>query len=63
MKNIGYVLIEVVMNLPIHLGQCSHCRLVFEDTGIEKLVNREVQRDYPPNLHDDFVRLSEWIAV
>jgi len=61
MKDINPVLIEVVMNLPVHLGQCSHCRLIFEDTGVENSVNKEVQREYPPDLHDDFVRLSEWI--
>ncbi|MCX8110492.1 MAG: hypothetical protein N3D15_04505 [Syntrophorhabdaceae bacterium] len=61
MKYMKPVLIEVVMNLPIHLGHCSHCRLIFEDTGVERLVNQEALEEYPPELHEDFIRLSSWI--
>lgn len=61
MRHMDPVVIEVVMNLPVHLGQCSHCRLIFEDTDVERLVNKEVQREYPSDLNDDFIRLSGWI--
>jgi len=61
MKYIRPILIDVVMNLPIHLAHCRHCKLIFDEAGIEEGVNKDVLEENPADVHDDFIRLAEWI--
>jgi hypothetical protein len=56
------VLVEVVTNLLSTFGHCSRCEILFRESGVGKEVNREDIEDYPSDLKEEVVRLSEWIA-
>ena len=55
------VSLEVVANIPTTLTYCRGCKLIFEDAGVEDEVNKEILREYPEALRDEYVRLSSWI--
>jgi hypothetical protein len=54
--------LEVVANVLTTLTCCRSCTLIFEDAGVEDEVNKEILREYPEALRDEYVRLSSWIG-
>jgi hypothetical protein len=55
------ILIEIVTNVLTSFGHCSRCDVLFRESGVGKGVNREDIEEYPQDLKEDVLKLSEWI--
>ena len=51
--------IEVVSNLFTSLGNCRHCDLLFEESGVGPAVQEEDRNAYPPQFHEEWRKLRE----
>ncbi len=54
--------VEVVsMMLGIQTEECKNCRLIFADVGLKgKFADREIN-EYPDDVKEEVLRLSDWI--
>lgn len=55
------ILVEVVTRVLTTFQHCASCSPVFKETGVEDAVNREALSEYPQDLQDEFLRLSDII--
>ena len=55
------VYIEVVTNVLTVYSHCNSCRPIFHESGVEDQVAREALDDYPKDLKEEFIQLSDWI--
>ena len=53
--------LEVVSLVPTSYGQCAHCEALYDQSGIGVTVHKEIMQEYPPDLVQDYVRLSFWV--
>jgi hypothetical protein len=53
--------IEVVTMVLTTFQHCASCGPVFRETGVEDAVNKEALSEYPRDLQDDFIKLSDMI--
>lgn len=53
--------VEVITHVLTVLSQCQSCKLVFNEAGVENEVNKEVLNEYPKELREEFLQLSDWI--
>jgi hypothetical protein len=58
MKSIS---VEVVSRVPTISQHCGYCGPVFQEAGVENAVNKEALNEYPADLQEEFLRLSDWI--
>ncbi len=58
MKSIS---IEVVSRVLTIFQHCGHCGTIFQEAGVENAVNKEALNEYPADLQEEFLRLSDWI--
>jgi hypothetical protein len=56
------IFLEVVTRTMTTYGQCRHCTLLFDESGLQKEFNKKVLADYPEDLQDEVTRLSDWIC-
>ncbi len=56
------ILIEVVSKLLIAYGHCIRCEPIFLESGVGKKSKLEDIDNYPPDLKEDSLKLSEWIC-
>ena len=61
--NIGMkpVYIEVVTNVLTVYSHCNSCRPIFYESGVEERVRKEALDDYPKDLKEEFLQLTDWI--
>jgi hypothetical protein len=55
------IYVEVVTNVLTVYGPCNACRLMFDESGVDDEVKKEVLDEYPKELREEFLRLSDWI--
>lgn len=55
------VTIEIVGHLATTYSHCSRCDLIFMESGLQKEVNDGLLDEYPPEMKEELLRLSEWI--
>lgn len=53
--------VEVIAPVLTDLRHCSHCEVIFAQTEVGRQVHKEVLDEYPPDLKEDFKRLSAWL--
>jgi hypothetical protein len=53
------VCIEVVTNLFTSLGNCRHCDLLFQESGLGPTMREEDNDAYPPQFHEEWKNLRE----
>ena len=55
------VYVEVIAKVLTTFGHCKRCELVCDMTGINKRVHHREINEYPEEVKDEFLRLSDWI--
>lgn len=55
------ITVEIVTNVLILLSHCHTCRSLFDESGIENEVNKETLNEYPEELKEEFLQLSDWV--
>jgi hypothetical protein len=56
------VSIEVVSNLLTSYSHCSRCEVIFRESGLGKEANKGDIEEYPAELKDEMLKLSEQIG-
>ena len=54
--------IEVIAPVLTEFYHCLHCETVFEQADLGRRVHGEQVNDYPEELKEDFLRLSNWLV-
>ncbi len=56
------LLVEVVAYAPTAFYHCTHCEIVWQETGFSKGVHEEqVASALPPDMMQDYRAVSEWV--
>jgi hypothetical protein len=55
------VLLEVVTKVITTYDHCRHCELFFKEAGLDRKVRQKEMDEYPKDLKEEYVKLSEWI--
>jgi hypothetical protein len=58
MKPISIEVVTDVLGVP---DGCQACRLIFGEAGVEGQMNRETLDEYPRELKEEFLELSDWL--
>ena len=53
--------VDVVTNVLTVLSHCHSCRLIFCESGVEGEIAKEVLNEYPKELQEEFLQLSDWM--
>jgi hypothetical protein len=53
--------LEVVTKAVTFYDHCRRCKILFDETGLGKKVHQKEMDEYPPNLKEEFTKLSDWI--
>jgi hypothetical protein len=55
------VMLEIISKFLTTYDHCRHCKILFDQAGLEhKFREREIN-EYPPDLKEEFMKLSDWI--
>jgi hypothetical protein len=55
------VRLEIVTRVLTTFDHCSHCEIIFDQAEINRKFHQRDLNEYPPDLAEEFVRLSDWI--
>jgi histone acetyltransferase (RNA polymerase elongator complex component) len=55
------VLIEIVTRVLTHFDHCAHCEVLFTQAGIDKKFHQKETEEYPSDLKEEYLNLSNWI--
>lgn len=56
------MLIEIVAYAPTAFYHCTHCEVVWKESGFsEGLHEEQIKSSLPPDMLEDYQKLSEWI--
>ena len=47
--------------LSVQTEECKNCRLVFEEVGLKSKFHNQEINEYPDDIKDEVLRLSDWI--
>ena len=56
------VSIEVIAPVLTDLYHCLHCETIFEQADLGRRVHGEQINEYPEDIKEDFLRLSNWLV-
>lgn len=54
------ILLEIVTRVLTTYDHCHHCEVIFDQAGLDKKFHQQEVNEYPPDLKEEFARLSEW---
>jgi hypothetical protein len=55
-------LVEIIAYAPTAFYHCTHCEVVFNETGaLDKAHQEQLQNSLPPDLKQDYQQLSDWV--
>ncbi len=55
------ILLEIVTRVMTTFHQCGPCELVFNQAGMDRKTCEKDLSEYPSDLKEEFLRLSDWI--
>ena len=55
------ILLEIVTRVMTSYDPCHRCTILFDEAGLQKELTRKTMDDYPKDLREEFIDLSDWI--
>jgi len=55
------ILLEIVTKVMTTFHHCRHCEILFNQSGLDQKILEKELTEYPPDLKEEFLRLSDWI--
>ncbi|MGA2465104.1 MAG: hypothetical protein ABSH06_12230 [Thermodesulfobacteriota bacterium] len=55
------ILLEIVSKVLTTFDHCRHCEIFFDQAGLNKKFNQNEMDEYPSDLKEEYVKLSDWI--
>jgi hypothetical protein len=59
--HMGPIILEIVTRVLTTFDHCSHCEFLFDQAGLGELHHQREINEYPPDLKEEYLRLSNWI--
>lgn len=53
--------LEIVTKVITTFDHCSHCEIIFDEADLDRKFHQKEMNEYPLDLKDEFIRLSDWI--
>jgi hypothetical protein len=53
--------LEIVTRVLTTFDHCRHCEIFFDEAGLDKKFHQKEANEYPPDLKEEFAKLSDWI--
>jgi hypothetical protein len=55
------ILLEIVSKVLTTFDHCRHCEIFFDQAGLNKKFHQNEMDEYPSDLKEEYVKLSDWI--
>jgi len=55
------ILLEIVTKVITTYDHCRHCQVFFDEAGLGKKFHQKETDEYPSDLKEEFIKLSDWI--
>jgi hypothetical protein len=55
------ILLEIVSKVLTTFDQCRQCEIFFDQAGLNKKFHQNEMNEYPSDLKEEYVKLSDWI--
>jgi len=55
------ITLEVVTRVLTTFDHCRHCEVLFDQADLDQKFHQKDMSEYPPDLAEEYLRLSEWI--
>ena len=55
------ILLEIVTKVITTYDHCRHCKVFFDEAGLDKKFDQKEMDEYPPDLKEEYIKLSDWI--
>jgi len=55
------ILLEIVTKVITTYDHCRHCEVFFDEAGLDKKFHQKEMDEYPPDLKEEYIQLSDWI--
>jgi hypothetical protein len=53
--------LEIVTKVVTFFDTCRRCQVIFGQAGLDKKIHQKEMEEYPLDLKEEYMRLSEWI--
>jgi len=53
--------LEIVTKVVTFFDHCRRCQILFDQTGLDKKIHRKEMEEYPPDLKEEYLKLSDWV--
>jgi hypothetical protein len=53
--------LEIVTQVLTTYDHCRHCEVIFDEAGLDKKFHQKEMDEYPPDLKEEYLKLSDWI--
>jgi hypothetical protein len=53
--------LEIVTKVVTFFDHCRRCKILFDQAGLDKKVYQKEMEEYPPDLKEEYTKLSDWI--
>jgi hypothetical protein len=53
--------LEIVTKVVTFFDHCRRCQILFDQAGLDKKVHQKEMEEYPPDLKEEYTKLSDWI--
>jgi hypothetical protein len=53
--------LEIVTKVITNFNHCRHCEIFFDQAGLNKKFHQKEMEEYPQDLKEEFIKLSDWI--
>lgn len=53
--------LEIVTKVVTFFDHCRRCKILFDQAGLDKKVHQKEMEEYPPDLKEEYTKLSDWI--
>jgi len=53
--------LEIVTKVMTFFNHCRHCEVIFNQTGLDRKFHQKEMDEYPPDLKEEYLKLSDWI--
>ena len=55
------ILLEIVTKVLTTYDHCRQCEIFVDEAGLDKKFHQKEMEEYPPDLKEEYLRLSDWI--
>ncbi len=53
--------LEIVTKVVTFFDHCRRCQVLFDQAGLDKKIHQNEMEEYPPDLKEEVMKLSDWI--